>query len=208
MLHTIGEQGSGGRMTNEELIERISAVNPVWAETMRENTTAFEWRPIPFYRKFQLLVATVQLARGVAEFRYADDGSSLHILRATPEHIYEVNQSEGLQLDDGQVPSYVRFFFDNLGGRRTAVVERPEEVPWFEPSSADPDLNAQKEHASSLIHSMLVMPSDADDYDVAATGVTGTQLKEIDLAVKRDGKIDVRNERVLIEDIPVVEEFF
>ncbi|HTS26638.1 MAG TPA: hypothetical protein VMH81_12250 [Bryobacteraceae bacterium] len=194
-------------MANEEIIERIAEVNPVWAETMREHPTVFHWRPIPFYRKFQLLSATVNLRRRTAGYRYADDGSRLFILRATPEHIYQVNQLEGLQLDPSQVPDYVRFFFDNLTGPRIAIVERPEEAPWFEPPDDDPEIRARRADTASRIHPIRVTP-EGDDYRVEATGVAGSELVELDLGVKRDGHIDIRSQRTVLEDIPVVEEWF
>jgi hypothetical protein len=195
-------------MSNEEMIERIAVVNPVWAETMRANQTEFTWQPIPFYRNFQLLLATVSLTRRLVEFHYADDGSQICVLRGTPEYIYAVNQLESLQLDAGQVPAYVRFFFDNLTGPRIAVVERPEDVRWFEPPESDPDVKAQKEQASSVIHPMRVTPVGGDGYSVVATAVAGTRLKEVDLVVQRDGHVDVNRESVLVEDLPVVEVFF
>src|SRR5579872_2816896 len=103
-------------MANEELIERIAAVNPGWVELIRAYTIRVERRPIPFYQRFQLLTVTVNVEGREMEFRYADDGTQLCVLRATPDHIYTVNRLEGLRLDAGQIPDYLRFFFDNLTG--------------------------------------------------------------------------------------------
>jgi hypothetical protein len=195
-------------MPNEELMERIAAVNPVWVKTMRDHPTVFERQPVPFYRKFQLLSATVSLEFKDMEFHYADDGVQLCVLRGLPEYIYRVNQLEKLQLDPGQVPAYVRFFFDNLTGPRMEVVERPDEVPWFQPELSDPGGKARKEQANSLIQPMRVTRLTEDEYGVAATAVAGVTLKEVDLAVNRDGRVDVKNERILVEDLPVMEKFF
>jgi hypothetical protein len=195
-------------MANEELIERIDAVSPTWARTMRDYPTDFVWQPVPFYHKFRYLLATVSFSNGPSEFHYADDGSRLCLLGATPEYIYTVNQLEGLQLDAAQVPAYIRFFFDNLAPPRIQPVERPEEVRWLQHADREPDRRALKERAASLILPMRVTPLDEDSYRVLATAVAGTRLIEVDLVVQRNGHIDVKNERVLVERIPVVQVFY
>ncbi len=192
-------------MPNEEVIKRIAVVSPFWAETMREHPTRFEWQPIPFYSRFQLLVATVSLEFEDREFHYADDGSRLCVLRSSPEDVYEVNELEDLHLDAGQIPAYIRFFFDNLMSPRLVIVDRSEEVPWFEPDLSDPDLRDLREQASSMIQPMRVTP-DGDEFRVTATALAGADLKAVELRAKRGGRIDLQEERVLVEDLPVMEE--
>jgi hypothetical protein len=192
-------------MPDEALIERIAVVNPVWADAMRSNPTNFAWESVPFYRKFQLLLATVNLPYQPLECRYADDGFRICVLRAAPEHIYAVNKLEALDLNVEQVPAYVRFFFDNLSGPRVAVVERTREVLWLDRVAAEPEMKALKEQAEPLIVPVQVTPLDGESYGVAATAVRGRRLITLDLLVRRNGHVEVKNERILVEKLPVVE---
>ncbi|HLK65498.1 MAG TPA: hypothetical protein VKU19_18805 [Bryobacteraceae bacterium] len=207
MMHTTGEEQARDQMSDEELIERIAVVNPVWARLMRTNPTVFERQPVPFYHRFQLLSATVSLEDRDMEFHYADDGSRISILRATPDYVYAVNQQESLRLDAKDIPAYLRFFFDNVTEPQITIVESTDEVPWISRVGSDPALQALKEQASAKIQPMRVAVSGADRFQVAATAMTGADLKELELTVQRDGRVDVTNERVVVEDLPVIESF-
>src|SRR5262249_13168348 len=129
----------------------------------------------------------------------------LFLLRATPEHIYELNRREGLQLDAASVPDYVRFFFDNLAEPEAVIVERADELTWAPDIGEEPDLEELKTEAESLVRPLHVT-SEGGVFRVEATGMSGAQLKEMELTIQPDGHLEVWNETILLEYVPVVEE--
>jgi len=193
-------------MAKADLIKRIAAVDPVHAETMSENPTEFQLNPLPFYRRFQLLRATVDLPHKPIQVRYVDDGSRIIILQATPDRIYEINRVEDLRLEHGQISSYLHFFFENSSGDPIHMVESEGDVNWLDASSQDPERKALREKAITLIHPAKITPLLGNqDYLVNATAIRGRNLTEISARVRQNGHVDILGERVLVPNAPVPE---
>jgi hypothetical protein len=199
-------QGPTSPMTNTEMIKRIALVDEVHAETMMENPTDFKVESLPFYKKFKLLRVTVDLPHRPLQFRYADDGSRLIILDATPEHIYEINKLEDFELDRAHLVSYLRFFLANSGGDPMQIVETGREVNWLQLSSEDSERKALEDKGISLIHAARMTPlPDNAGFFANATGIRGRKLVEISVTVRTKGHVEIMGERVLVPDLPVAQ---
>ncbi len=188
-------------MADKEVIDRIARVDPVTAETMRGNPTTLSWQALPFYRKFKLLRAAVTLRHRAIEFHFADDGNHIVVLRSYPKNVEEVNAAESLHLAAGQLPAYLRFYFDNISGQRFLIVERPEDVPWLKNAES----HQNKERALSLIRPLAPATVSPNSYSVLATAVRDTRLFELDLLINANGHVEVKTERVVVEHLPVTQ---
>ncbi len=192
-------------MNKTDLIKRIALVDEAHAETMAEKPTNFKVESLPFYQKFKLLRATVNLPHRPIQFRYADDGSRIVVLDAGPDRIYEVNKLENLRLKDFDVLPYLRFFLENSGGKPVRIVEAEKEVNWLDGSSHEPEAQSLKARCASLIHPAKVAPSKEHGFFVNATGIRGRNLLEFSARVRPSGQVEPLGERVLAENLPIAE---
>ncbi len=192
-------------MADKEVIDRIARVDPVTADTMRDSPTTLSWQALPFYRKFKLLRASVTLPHRALEFHFADDGTRIVVLRSYPKNIDEVNAAESLHLEAGQIPSYVRFYFDNISGQRFLIVERSEDVPWLKNAGGEAALKQGKDRALSLVQPLAPKEVSPNSHSVLATAVRDIRLFELDLLINADGHVQVKGERVVLENLPVTQ---
>jgi hypothetical protein len=193
-------------------LARITAVDPVHAETMGRQPTTLEVQPLPFYKRFRLLTADVELPHKPLRFRYADDGTQAVYLSGAPEEVYKVNHAEGLALTADQVVPYVRFFLSVAGGPGRQLVERPSDVDWLPASENDPPLKAKRAAASGKIGPLQASPH-GDGFRVTGTAVQGdpyfthADLVRLQLKVSPDGRVTVDTPTVLEPALPVAASF-
>jgi hypothetical protein len=200
----VQSQEANHSMSNQEVLRRIAQIDKPHEETMRNNPTTFQWRVLPFYRRFKLLVADVNLRHRPIELRYADDGTEIYVLGATPEHIYKVNEREALRLGPADVPSYVRFFYENIGTADITVTERAEDLRWLPSVQTEAGPKRTRNTAESMIHPIRAV-SASGGFSAVATALHDDALVEITLSVASDGRVELRNQKPLLEKLPVVQ---
>jgi len=189
-------------------LARITAVDPVHAETMGRQPTTLEVQPLPFYKRFRLLTANVSLPHKPLQFHYADDGTQAVYLSGAPEEVYKVNTAEGLALTADQVAPYLRFFFSMAGGPGRELVESPSDPPWLPASESDPPLKAKRAAASGKISPLQVVP-DGRGFRVTGTALQGdphftrADLVRLQLKVSPDGRVTIDTPTVLEENVPI-----
>jgi hypothetical protein len=189
------------------LLARIRAVDPVHADTMSRQPTTFTVEAVPFYRRFKLVRAAVDLPTHPLEFHYLDGGSRLVHLTGKPADVYGVNEAEGLALAQAQVAPYVRFFLAHTtgdGGEERELAETPADLVWLPATERDPSLKAARAAAAAHIRPLAVSAAPGG-YRVVATVAEGLRLVELVLKVDGRGRITVDGSRVLVEELPVAE---
>jgi hypothetical protein len=194
-------------MEHAALLDRIRTVDPVHAETMGRQPTRFAVQSLPFYRRFTMVRAAISLPHCAVELRYADDGASLVPLSGAPAAVYRVNDAEPLNLAEGQVADYLRFFLASTTGRdggERCLVETPADMPWLRRTSSDPALQAVRLEAAAWILP-LVIAAVAGGYRAMAVVLEERRLVELELAVDRRGRVTEQATRVLADNLPVAE---
>jgi hypothetical protein len=186
------------------MLERIKIVDPVHAETMSRQPTTFTTQPLPFYKNFKLVKASIRLPHRPLEFRYADNGSKAFYLSGAVEEVYRVNDEEALGLTEGQVVPYVRFFFASTDGEKRRLVERPADVAWLPATEEDEALKAARADASQKIRPVTVSKV-TNGYRVLATALQGNRLLELSLVVSSNGRVRFESTKALADNLPVAE---
>ena len=189
------------------LLARIRAVDPVHAESMRPEDTTFAVAPVAFYRKHKLVRVEVDLPHHPLVLAYADDGSQVLPLSGKPEALYRVNDAEGLQLTEGQVAAYARFFLThttNEHGDRREVVEAPGDLDWVKATETEAEAKADRAQASALVRPVAVSGVPGG-YRVTAAVVEGVRLIEMVLRVDARGRVTQESTKVLLDGLPVAE---
>jgi hypothetical protein len=162
---------------------------------------------MPFYKGYGLIEVTdydVNPPRRVS-FIYKEDENAAFILNGTNEPIYELNKKAPIYLDDKNIFLYARFFFHYVRGRfgRFLIVENVEEVDWKEePSSAG------KKALAKMIKPVSLKSTTENEFMLTANIVFKDSLFESDIQVKSDGTVNLTNQELLVEDIPVLDDTF
>jgi hypothetical protein len=190
---------------DDQTLQRIEAVDPVHAGTIKEHraATTFSRQPLGFYKRFQLVTVDVQLPHRALRFKYLDDGKvAVNVTPAAADDLYRVNQDESLSLDASQVPAYLRFFVENSEGGKRRLVERAEDVQWLPATATDAALGAKKADAVKHLHAVKVVPS-PEGFHTSAVVLASGQLVATESIVSKNGKVLVVKQQAVAEALPV-----
>ena len=127
------------------------------------------------------------------------------VLDFTNAPIYDVNKSAPIYLNEDTVHDYVRFFFNFVRGRhgRFLIVESVDDIAWREEPPA-----AAKKSISKLIMPVALIDKGLQDgnFYLHAQMMFRDSLFSADIMVQKDGVVQLSNEQLLIEDMPVMDD--
>lgn len=128
------------------------------------------------------------------------------ILNWSNEPIYQLNQSHPLELNEETVCDYVRFFFSHVRGKngRFLIVESIDDIRWKE----DPPPTARKSIGKMLLPLTMTPKATDGSYTLPVTVMFKDSLFQCNVQVLADGTINMDNEELLIEDMPVLDDAF
>ncbi|MFA7277079.1 MAG: hypothetical protein WC043_09795 [Pseudobdellovibrionaceae bacterium] len=158
----------------------------------------------PGYRLYDMADHThIPAAR---RFVLMKDGD-LVILDFTNAPIYALNSRLPLVLNEDTVRDYVRFFFNFVRGRhgRFLITESVDDIAW-----RDEPPPAARKSVGKLIMPLTLLKSDRGDgsYIFQAQMMFRDSLFQADILVAKDGAVQLSNEQLLIEDMPVLDDIF
>ena len=163
---------------------------------------------LPFYEGCDLVEVTdydVNPPRRIS-FVYKDSKKpEIFLLNGKNEPIYELNKKENVSLNQENIFLYARFFFNYVRGRfgRFLIVENVEEVDWKEEPSP-----AGKKALGKMIKPISIKSSLDNEFILSASIIFKNSLFESDIQVKSDGSVNLTNQELLVEDIPVLDDTF
>lgn len=127
------------------------------------------------------------------------------VLDFTNTPIYDTNKLAPIYLNEDTVHDYVRFFFNFVRGRhgRFLIVETVDDIAWRE----EPPVVAKKS-ISKLIMPVALITKDVNDgnFYLHAQMMFRDSLFSADITVQKDGVVQLSNEQLLIEDMPVLDD--
>jgi hypothetical protein len=189
--------------TDAQLLQHIAQVDPVHADTMSRAPAVFTTQELSFYKKYRLVKVEVRLPERPLVFWYADDGAqAVNLLKDGAQAIYRMNEKEALALNAAQVPEYLKFFVAYTEGGKRKVVERDEDISWLRTISTNQALADKKAEAVSKLKPVRVSPMNMG-FEAVALVKAGKQLLELTCVVRKNGQVDVLNEQVVMENLPV-----
>src|SRR5262249_28730450 len=117
-----------------------------------------------------------------------------------------LNQKIPAKLNDSTVSDYVRFFFSFVRGRhgRFLITESVDDIHWKE----DPPPAARKAIGKMVMPVMLVKKENNGGFHLQATMMFKDSLFKSDINVTPNGLVQLSNEELLIEDMPVLDDTF
>jgi len=163
--------------------------------------------PVSFYPGYQFIEIsdhTIMPARKTALIYKTGEAATAVLLDWTNAPIYALNDNAPLTLDEKTINDYVRFFFNYVRGRhgRFVIIENVDEISWKD----EPPVNARKA-VGSLIAPLHLYGIDNDGtYRLSARMLFKDSLFKADIVVDHNGHVNLEDEELVIEDIPVVDE--
>ncbi len=162
---------------------------------------------LPFYPGYRLL-DIADYAHMPASHRYAVySPQKTIVLNFTNEPVYRLNLDVPLSLNEETVLDYVRFFFSFVRGRhgRFIITENVDDIRWKE----DPPPQARKAIGKMILPLTIVKADPAlGAYSLQATMMFKDSLFRSSITVKPGGVVNLNDEELLIEDMPVLDDTF
>lgn len=186
----------------ETLLERI---NPLLEGcTFEPSQTTIMAQKISFYPGYRYFDIADYSSVPPAQRFVIDDGSETIILDWTNAPLYALNEKLPIVLNEDTVTNYVRFFFDHVRGTngRFLIAENIDDIRWRD----DPPPAARKSIGQMIVPLSFKDTDRKGNFVVSMTVVFKDSLVKCDAIVTPNGEIDLANEEVLVEDMPVLDD--
>ncbi len=175
--------------------------------TFAAEQTVVMARGLPFYPDYRFLDMADHSYMPPARRFLLQHNDDFIILDFTNAPIYNLNDNCPINLTKTNVGDYVRFFFQFVRGRhgRFLLVESVDDIQWRE----EPPPAARKS-VGKLINPIAFISSDTNDdiFHLQGQMMFKDSLFQADIAVDKGGIVTLSNEKLLIEDMPVLDDTF
>ncbi len=142
----------------------------------------------------------------VVRIAICNDAGEVHVRNWSNGPIYALNQSVPLKLNDNTLLDYVRFFFTFVRGKhgRFLIVDTVDDIDWREEPAP-----AGRKALAKMIEPLALKKRETDGTSIfTASIVFKDSLFVGEVVVHPDGRIEMRDEELLVEDIPVADDVF
>ncbi len=193
------------RLEVEELLEKTK--KSFDGISFNAENTVIMSRDLPFYPGYKFYDMADHTHMPPSRRFVLMKDEKVTVLDFTNTPIYTLNNELPVQLTRETVKDYVRFFFTFVRGRhgRFIIVETVDDIAWRE----EPPPAARKSIAK-LIKEISFHSSDKEDgsFFMQAQMMFRDSLFQADVSVKPDGLVQLSNESLLIEDMPILDDTF
>lgn len=195
------------KLDKDEARTLATEVNPSFKDgKFNEDTVTVLAQDMSFYPGCRFLdIADFSVVPTVRKFVVFRPGDAV-VLNWTNEPIYRLNERVPVKLDNDNVADYVRFFFSYIRGRhgRFIIVESVDDVAWSE----EPPAAARKAIGQMIMPVQIKGEGRDGTFHLVCCMVFKDSLFRTDVHVKKSGVVDLSNEELLIEDMPVLDDTF
>jgi hypothetical protein len=161
---------------------------------------------LPFYKGYRLLHIADNTVMPPVQRCAIYSHQNQVVLDFTNEPIYKLNQDVPIQLSEDNVVEYVRFFFTYVRGKhgRFIMTENVDDIAWKE----DPPPQARKSISNMIDPISIESVSEDGMFHLIGCMMFKDSLFKSDIEVQPSGLVALKNEELLIEDMPVLDDTF
>lgn len=183
-----------------------------------QDNAVIETATLPFYDEYVLCKVSNKAEGDDSAFYLLWQPGHAILLDWTNEPIYTLNEEAPIVLEQSTLIPYAKFFFEMVRGTLGCfvIVEKPEDVPWL-PEANDEEKKAVNEHLKPVeslgltednFYTLVgtVLFKDAlfrTEMKIAPFPITSTDPEVGNEEAYSTGQIALRNEELLLEDLPV-----
>lgn len=186
----------------------IDAVNPhLDISPFQEKASRILKRTLPFYKNSILVEMTDhkdKQPRQIASVIQKNDGEhGVYILDWSNESIYALNQKLDLSLNNDNIADYVRFFFSYVRSQegQFKIVDTPEHVTWRD----EPTVTAKRALGKMIDPLYLIKKDENGAFQLSGSIVFKQSLFTSKISVSPKGIVEMYEQELLVDDIPVIE---
>lgn len=205
-----GDKNSPDQFTRLDLLECetvLEELNPALKGSHFHPATvtilALEPSFYPGFRFFD--IADYETVPNIRKFVLYKPGHVV-VLDWTNGPLYQLNEMAPIHLDDQSVLDYVRFFFTYVRGRhgRFIITDTADDIMW-----RDEPPPAARKAISQMLSPLHIIDRSADGkYRLEARMMFKDSLFKTIVNVTPDGSVNLSDEMLLIEDMPVLDDTF
>ena len=207
VLQKLMYQDAFKKLKPNEVSEILETYNPLFDGSIFESAdTTIMAQDISFYPGLRYLdIADYSCVPPMRRFVVDGPGTNV-VLDWSNAPIYQINQDLPIHLDSETVCDYVRFFFNHVRGKngRFLIAESIDDIRWRD----DPPPAARKTIGEMLMPMIVADAKGDGGYFLSITVMFKDSLFQCDVDVSVDGQIDLHNEKLLVEDMPVLDDAF
>ena len=191
----------------EEVAKLLDIYNPMFEGSLFDALeTTIMAQDMPFYPGLRYLdIADYSCVPPIR--RFAVNGASHNIvLDWSNEPIYRLNTEIPILLNEETVTEYVRFFFNHVRGKngRFLITESVDDIRWRD----DPPPAARKTIGEMLLPMIIADAKSDGGFFMTITVMFKDSLFQCDVDITAAGIITLDNEKLLVEDMPVLDDAF
>lgn len=195
------------KLEMEEVATLLEDINPHFEHAVFDPLqTTILAHDLPFYPGYRFLdIADYSVSPEKRRFVVYKD-QDIVILNWSNEPIYALNLKVPIQLTQYNIADYIRFFFTYVRGKhgRFIVSETVDDIAWKE----EPPPAARKAIGKMLLPLTGIAAEEGGIFKTKATMMFRDSLFRADLEIKRNGLVQISNEELLVEDMPVRDDTF
>lgn len=158
-----------------------------------------------FYPGYRFLdLADYETVPNIRKFVLYKSGDVV-VLNWTNEPIYALNEKAPILLDESTVSDYVRFFFTYVRGKhgRFIITENVEDILW-----RDEPPPAARKAIGKMLEPLHITERKGGDFKLIARMMFKDSLFKTTVNVQASGLVNLSDEELLIEEMPVVDDTF
>lgn len=191
----------------DEVATIMDKVNPLLEGTLFDPVeTTIMAQDIGFYEGYRFLDIADHTVMPVMRCYAIYKPDDVVMLNWTNEPIYALNKRVPIKLNSENVADYVRFFFTYVRGvhGRFIISENVDDIQWKE----EPPPSARRAIGKMLAPVTLKETSEQGVFHLEAYMMFRDSLFKSQVYVQPDGMIQLIDEELLIEDMPVLDDVF
>ncbi len=203
-------QDQYSKLSLDDTKQSLDRFNPIFDGSPFPETSIIMRRPLAFYPGCWFYdVAdhqTMPPRRRYVIVQQNDPQSppkSMTILDGSSQAIQQLNATIPLCLNDQTITEYIQFYLAFVRGPegRMVLIESLDDIPWRD----DPSPSARKA-LGKMITAIEPTGSVSGNYHTKAQVIFGDGLYEIDIHVDKTGHFTFKDAKMLIEDMPVLDD--
>lgn len=195
------------KLESPEIETILEQVNPhVEGSAFESGDTTIMALDLSFYPGYRLLEISDHTVSPAVMRHAVCSKDDVVVLNWSNEPIYALNAKLPIQLNEENVTDYAIFFLSYVRGKhgRFLVVQNVDDIAWKE----EPPAPARKAIGDMLEPVSVVEQGNDGGFFLKATVVFKDSLFKTDIYIEADGQVNISNEELLVEDMPVIDDSF
>jgi len=197
-------------LNGKKIQKIIDILNPMLeASDFEVGKTKALTHPLPFYPTYQFVeirqtntnpLYKVNLILPMDDKKW--DSKKTLILDGTNKPFYMLNKGLPISLNDENVLTYVQFFFEYVRGAqgKFQILSTLDDINWHEEPAP-----SGKKALAKMVSPLSIIEKNEEFYLLKASIVFKDSLFESDITVRNDGLITLSNQKILVEDLPIID---